>query len=79
MVDMRARNAKLRRRASAIVSELVGCADDDAKRHLEAADGDLKTAVLIGLGLGRDQAARMLQLHKGNLRSAINECVRDRK
>jgi N-acetylmuramic acid 6-phosphate (MurNAc-6-P) etherase len=46
MVDMRARNAKLRRRAEAIVSEIVRCPAGDAARHLEQADGDVKTAIL---------------------------------
>src|SRR5262245_33045335 len=71
MVDMRPRNAKLRRRAAAMVGELVGCAEDDAARHLEQAGGDLKTAVLIGLGLGRDEATKLLGRHGGNLRAAI--------
>lgn len=72
MVDMRARNAKLRRRAAAIVVEIVGCPEADAVRHLEQADGDLKTAILIGLGLNRSEAQQLLQRHGGNLRSAIN-------
>jgi N-acetylmuramic acid 6-phosphate etherase len=73
MVDMRARNAKLRRRAAVIVSEIVGCPESDAARHLEQADGDVKTAILIGFGLGRSEAAQLLERHCGNLRSAINE------
>jgi N-acetylmuramic acid 6-phosphate etherase len=77
MVDMRARNAKLRRRAAAIVSEIVRCPESDAARHLEQADGDVKTAVLLGFGLSRSEAQRLLQLHSGNLRSAINESTRD--
>ena len=72
MVDMRARNAKLRRRAAAIVSEIVRCPESDAARHLEQADGDVKTAILIGFGLSRSDAAQLLQRHGGNLRSAIN-------
>jgi N-acetylmuramic acid 6-phosphate etherase len=71
MVDMRARNAKLRRRANAIVSEIVGCSERDATRHLDLADGDVKTAVLVGLGVGRAEAVQLLQRHGGNLRTAI--------
>src|SRR5215510_10857549 len=71
MVDMRARNAKLRRRAAAMVGELVGCAEDDAARHLEQADGDVKTAIMMGLGKSRNEAERLLQRHAGNLRAAI--------
>jgi len=73
MVDMRARNAKLRRRAETIVSEIVRCSATDAARHLVEADGDVKTAILIGFGLSRSDAAQLLQRHGGNLRAAINE------
>lgn len=73
MVDMRARNAKLSRRAEAIVSEIVGCPAGDAVRYLEQADRDVKTAILLGFGLARSAAAQLLQRHGGNLRSAIKE------
>ncbi|MBX9824355.1 MAG: N-acetylmuramic acid 6-phosphate etherase [Xanthobacteraceae bacterium] len=71
MVDMRARNAKLRRRAATIVGKIVGCAESEATRHLDAAGGDLKTAVLIGFGLPRGKAEQLLEHHAGNLRAAI--------
>ena len=48
MVNMRARNAKLRRRAEAIVSEILHCPKGDAAHYLTQADGDVKTAVLLG-------------------------------
>ena len=60
-------------RAATIVGKIVGCPAEDAQRHLEQADGDVKTAILIGFGLGRSDAAQLLQRHGGNLRSAINE------
>src|SRR5499433_2805444 len=71
MVDMRARNAKLRRRAEVMISEIIHCPEGDAARYLDQADGDVKTAVLLGLGLGRSEAAQLLRRHGGNLRSAI--------
>ena len=71
MVDMRARNAKLRRRAGAIVSEIVRCPESDAARYLEQADGDVKTAILLGLGVDRSKVTQLLQRHGGNLRAAI--------
>ena len=77
MVDMRARNAKLRRRAEMIVAKIVGCAASDAARFIEASDGDVKIAVLLGLGLGPTEAAKALERHEGNLREAIDEIVRD--
>jgi N-acetylmuramic acid 6-phosphate etherase len=77
MVDMRARNAKLRKRAEAIVSEIVQCPGGDAARYLEQTDGDVKTAILLGLGAGSNEAVQLLKDHEGNLRAAINALTRD--
>jgi len=77
MVDMRPRNDKLRRRAEAMVSEIVHCSADDAARYLKQADGDVKVAVLLGFGLSRGEAADRLRRHAGSLRSAINESMGD--
>jgi N-acetylmuramic acid 6-phosphate etherase len=77
MVDMRPRNDKLRRRAEAMVSEIVHCPADDAARYLKQADGDVKVAVLLGFGLSRGEAADRLRRHAGSLRSAINESMGD--
>jgi N-acetylmuramic acid 6-phosphate etherase len=73
MVDMRARNAKLKRRAAVIVGEIVGCSTADAKRFVEQADGEVKIAILLGLGLKLSEAANALRRHAGNLRMAIAE------
>jgi N-acetylmuramic acid 6-phosphate etherase len=73
MVDMRARNAKLRRRAEAMVGKIVSCTEREAAGHLQNAEGDVKTAVLIGLGLNRNEAMQLLKRHGGNLRAAIKE------
>jgi N-acetylmuramic acid 6-phosphate etherase len=73
MVDMRASNAKLRRRATTIVREIVGCAPADAARWVEQAGGEVKTAVLLGLGVEPGAAVQLLQRHGGNLRKAIDE------
>jgi len=73
MVHMRATNAKLRRRAEAIVREIVGCSDTEAARCVEQADGDLKLAVLLGFGADLAIAAAALSRHHGNLRLAIAE------
>ena len=72
MVNMRARNTKLLRRAEAMVGEILGCPQENAARYLEQADGDVKTAILIGLGRGRNEATELLQRYGGNLRTAIN-------
>jgi N-acetylmuramic acid 6-phosphate etherase len=78
MVHMRARNAKLRRRAERIVSQIVGCAAPDAARFVERAGGDVKIAVLLGFGLSEADATAVLQRHAGNLRLALGECAHDR-
>ena len=77
MVDMRARNAKLKLRAAVIVSQIVGCAAPDAARFVEQADGDVKVAVLLGFGLGPADAAQVLRRHDGNLRMAIAEVTHE--
>jgi N-acetylmuramic acid 6-phosphate etherase len=76
MVDMRARNTKLRRRAEAIVTEILRCSAPDAARYLGLAEGDVKTAVLLGFGMDRAQAEELLQRHGGNLRAAITHSHR---
>lgn len=77
MVNMRARNAKLLRRAELIVDQIVGCGTSDAARYVQAADGDVKLAILLGLGSDSREASAALQRHNGNLRSAISELIND--
>lgn len=73
MVHMRASNTKLRRRAGVIVGEILGCSAPDAVRFVIQAEGDVKTAVMLGLGLDPDEARAALERHQGNLRHAIAE------
>lgn len=77
MVHMRARNAKLRRRAAMIVGEIVGCSAADAGRFVEQADGDVKIAILLGLGVAPAEAVKILGRHDGNLRMAIGEVTHE--
>ena len=79
MVSMRASNAKLLHRAEVIVSQIVGCAGNDAAKFVERADGDVKIAVLLGLGWEQTDAAQALLKHEGNLRAAIDELAHDRR
>jgi N-acetylmuramic acid 6-phosphate etherase len=76
MVDMRASNAKLRRRAEGIVMEIVGCSQTAAACLVSRSAGDVKLAVLLGLGLDEGEAAAALQRHGGNLRLAIDGLTR---
>ena len=71
MVHMRATNAKLRRRAEGIVRELTHCDEARAAQCVEAADGDVKLAVLLARGLDHVRAFELLEKHGGNLRLAI--------
>jgi len=79
MVSMRASNVKLLRRAEVIVSQIVGCAENDAAKFVERADGDVKIAVLLGLGCEQTDAVEALLKHEGNLRAAIDELAHDRR
>jgi N-acetylmuramic acid 6-phosphate etherase len=78
MVSMRASNAKLLRRADIIVRQIVGCAENDAARFVERAEGDVKVAILLGLGWEQADSIEALLKHEGNLRAAIDELAHDR-
>jgi N-acetylmuramic acid 6-phosphate etherase len=73
MVDMQARNAKLRRRAQTMVSQITGCSASNATLYVEQADGNVKVAVLLAFGLTSQEAEDALKRHNGVLRSAIGE------
>jgi N-acetylmuramic acid 6-phosphate etherase len=77
MVHMRASNAKLRRRAEGMVRQIVNCSEAEAARFVTDADGDVKVAVLLGLGLKPDRAAALLEKHGGNLRHVIDGIARN--
>jgi N-acetylmuramic acid 6-phosphate etherase len=71
MVDMQARNAKLRHRAERMVQDLTGATPDAARAALESAGGRVKTAVLVASGHSPEQAADLLERHQGSLRDAL--------
>ena len=72
MVDMQARNAKLRARAVRMLQELTDCSTV-GQAALANADGKVKLAVLLVHGLARTEAERLLADHNGNLRAALQE------
>ena len=72
MVDMQARNAKLRARAVRMLRELTGCSDERARAALTEADGKVKLAVLLVHGVRRDEAEALLLRHHGRLRACID-------
>jgi N-acetylmuramic acid 6-phosphate etherase len=77
MVHMRASNSKLRRRAERMVRQILNCSEPDAARYVTEADGDVKVAVLLGLGLEPAEAGELLQQHGGNLRMVVDKIARD--
>ncbi|HKH00101.1 MAG TPA: N-acetylmuramic acid 6-phosphate etherase, partial [Bradyrhizobium sp.] len=78
MVSMRASNTKLLRRAEMIVSQVVGCDEKEAAKFVQLAEGDIKVAVLLGLGWKQTDAVEALLRHEGNLRSVIDGSAHDR-
>lgn len=71
MVNMRAANVKLRRRAEIIVARIAGCDDDTARAALADAEGDIKVAALVALGARPAEARDRLAASGGNLRRAL--------
>jgi N-acetylmuramic acid 6-phosphate etherase len=73
MVNMQPTNAKLKRRAEAMVAQIAHCDTSHAARALEQAEGDVKTAVLLALGVDRTDADAILKDGDGNLRHVFAE------
>src|SRR3954463_8387689 len=73
MVNMQPTNAKLKRRAEAMVAQIARCDPSHAARALEQAEGDVKTAVLLALGVDRTDADAILKDGDGNLRHVFAE------
>lgn len=72
MVDMKATNAKLVRRAVALTMRAAGVDEASARQALEACDFSVKTAVVMLLKqLPADQALRLLDDHAGSVRLAL--------
>jgi N-acetylmuramic acid 6-phosphate etherase len=73
MVDVHAANAKLRRRALAIVQRATGLDETAAAALLSACGGDTKTAVLAGCaGVEPAVARERLAAYGGSLRTALD-------
>jgi N-acetylmuramic acid 6-phosphate etherase len=72
MVDVQARNAKLRHRAERMVQLLTGEDPASVRQALELADGRVKLAVVLLRGLDRPAAEALLGAHEGQLRSALD-------
>jgi N-acetylmuramic acid 6-phosphate etherase len=71
MVDLRADNAKLRRRAVQTLTAIVGCGDAEAADALDRAGGNVKKAALVLRGMAPTDAGQALAAAGGNLRAAL--------
>jgi N-acetylmuramic acid 6-phosphate etherase len=73
MSNLQANNAKLVRRACAILAEETGLSGDEAARLFEEAGRDLRVAfVMAAAKLPRDQAEARLRAHGNSVRRAID-------
>jgi len=73
MVDVRPTNEKLRRRAVRIVAMATGLHNDEAQQVLHAANGEVKTAIVMALaGVDVAQARQRLAASAGHVRQALN-------
>jgi N-acetylmuramic acid 6-phosphate etherase len=77
MVSMPPTNAKLKRRAEAMVAQIARCDLSYAARSLGQAEGDIKTAVLLAVGVDRVDAETVLKNCEGNLRRVFAELAKD--
>jgi N-acetylmuramic acid 6-phosphate etherase len=74
MVDLRAWNDKLVDRSQRIVMETTGLDRAASRRVIEAADGSVKTAIVMARrGVPREQAERLLAEHAGRLRPVVGD------
>src|SRR3954463_10472080 len=77
MVNMAPTNAKLKRRAEAMVAQIAQCDPTHAARSLEQAEGDIKIAGLLARGVVSGDAEAILKICDGNLRRVFAELAMD--
>jgi N-acetylmuramic acid 6-phosphate etherase len=74
MVDLRAWNDKLVDRSQRIVMETTGLDREGARAVIEAADGRVKTAIVMARrGVSRSEAEKLLEDHAGRLRVIVGD------
>lgn len=71
MVDMQISNEKLHNRAIGMIRMIGECDDIVAEKALLEANGNIKIATLLSIGVNIDEAGRVLSGHDGNLRTAM--------
>jgi N-acetylmuramic acid 6-phosphate etherase len=74
MVDLRAWNDKLIDRSQRIVMESTGLNRGDARAVINAAEGSVKTAIVMARrGVSKGEAERLLAQHEGRLRPVVGD------
>ncbi len=77
MVGVAPANAKLKRRAVALIRDLTDAPAPEAERALEAAGGSARVAILmLRCNLDADQASALLAENEGDLAAALGERAR---
>jgi N-acetylmuramic acid 6-phosphate etherase len=71
MVDMQARNTKLRARTVRMLRGRTNCSAAEAHSALDATGGKVELAVRIVGGMQPTEAEALLARHHGSLRSAL--------
>jgi N-acetylmuramic acid 6-phosphate etherase len=72
MVDLRATNAKLLRRAQRLTMQATGCSAADAERTLAACDYRIKVAIVaLKRGIDSRRAERLLRAHGDSVHAAL--------
>lgn len=72
MVNLRADNAKLNKRASRIVAAIGGCDEVTSQQLLSRSQGSVKHAILMAAGVSDARSADdLLRQHQGKLRKAL--------
>jgi N-acetylmuramic acid 6-phosphate etherase len=80
MVDLRPVNSKLIRRSVRLIRLATGCGEAEASRAFEASARKPKTAiVMVLLGLGREEAERLLESSEGRIGLAVERHKGGRK
>ena len=74
MVDLRAWNDKLIDRSERILMETTGLPREEVRGVIAAADGRVKTAIVMARRrVSRDEAERLLEEHEGRLRAIVGD------
>jgi N-acetylmuramic acid 6-phosphate etherase len=74
MVDLRAWNDKLVDRSQRIIMEATGLDRDRAREVIAAADGKVKTAIVMARrNVSREEAERLIETHQGRLRPIVGD------